>query len=210
MVGEEGSGKSTLLQALLGELQLALESEGETLLDPVLEIPRKTAYHSQVLLMVQDSLRENVTFHSPFDLERYKQAIFAASLRADLDILPGGDEAPPLGPRGIQLSGGQKARVSLARAAYCRDAHVVLMDVPLASVDAPTGRHLFEHLICSQLMKGRTRIVVCQPTRHRLSKFSTGTSSCHGAAWWWTDCQERSCRPRPSRPYCAASRQRRR
>jgi ABC-type methionine transport system ATPase subunit len=67
------------------------------------------------------------------------------ALLPDLQVLPAGDETE-IGERGINLSGGQKARVGLARAVYA-DAEVVLLDDPLAAVDAHVGQHLFEHCI---------------------------------------------------------------
>lgn len=59
--------------------------------------------------------------------------------------MPNGDSTL-IGDRGVSLSGGQRARVSLARALYM-DADVYLLDDPLSAVDAAVGRHLFEKLV---------------------------------------------------------------
>ncbi len=63
-----------------------------------------------------------------------------------------------LPPQIQTLSGGQKARVSLARAVYA-DTDIVLLDDPLSAVDANVGRHIFEKCI-SGALAGKTRILV--------------------------------------------------
>jgi ABC-type multidrug transport system ATPase subunit len=63
-----------------------------------------------------------------------------------------------IGQRGITLSGGQRSRVSLARAVYS-EADIVLLDDPLSAVDAKVGQHIFEKCICGE-MSGRIRILV--------------------------------------------------
>lgn len=163
VLGEVGSGKTVLLQAILGEMKPVGNA--------CIEIPQKIAYHSQAPVIYEATLRENVIFWSgQEDESRYHEAIQAASLVSDLQVLPGGDRVL-IGSRGISLSGGQKARVSLARAAYNIDAEVVLLDDPFASVDAPTGQHLLRNLLLGDLMKQRTRVVVCQPEKERIAAF---------------------------------------
>jgi ABC-type sulfate/molybdate transport systems ATPase subunit len=61
--------------------------------------------------------------------------------------------------RGVSLSGGQKARVALARAVYAPTKYV-LLDDPLSAVDAHTAQFLCEHLFCGPLLRGRTVILV--------------------------------------------------
>ncbi|XP_051908226.1 multidrug resistance-associated protein 4 isoform X2 [Hippocampus zosterae] len=75
----------------------------------------------------------------------------------DLELLPDGD-LTLIGDRGSTLSGGQKARVNLARAVY-QDADIYLLDDPLSAVDAEVGRHLFEQCICG-VLKNKPRILV--------------------------------------------------
>ena len=85
------------------------------------------------------------------------QVIEACALERDIAQLPQGD-LTEIGERGINLSGGQKARVGLARAAYA-DVPLVLLDDPLSAVDPAVGRHLFEKCIVG-LMGGRARVLV--------------------------------------------------
>lgn len=79
---------------------------------------------------------------------RYNQVIEVCALAPDLEILPGGDQTE-IGEKGINLSGGQKARVSLARAVY-QEADVYLLDDPLSAVDVHVSKILFENCINGQ------------------------------------------------------------
>ena len=88
---------------------------------------------------------------------RYEAVIAACALQTDLEMLPAGDQSE-IGEKGINLSGGQRSRVALARACYA-DADVYLLDDPLSAVDAHVGRHLFDSCLCS-LLAGKTRILV--------------------------------------------------
>lgn len=160
VVGPVGCGKTTLLHAILGELH----PKG----DARLEVQRRIAYSAQSPHLFEGSLKDNILKGDDIEEDRYKEAIFSSCLRPDLEILPGGDEVP-VGGRGITLSGGQKARVSLARAAYDR-ADLVLLDDPFAAVDTHTSRHLNDHLLHGPLLKDRTRIVVMQPDSERISR----------------------------------------
>ena len=96
--------------------------------------------------------------------DRYREAVDAAALKADLVVLPAGEETE-IGEKGVNLSGGQKARVSLARAAYSR-ADVVVLDDPLSAVDAHVGRHLFAHVLGPRgLLGATTRVLVTHQTQ---------------------------------------------
>merc|ERR1719161_2633547 len=89
----------------------------------------------------------------------YTKAIAAAALETDLHLLPAGDQTE-IGEKGITLSGGQKARVALARAVLGSvPGGLVLLDDPLAAVDAHVGTHLFEKCIVGAL-DGTTRLLV--------------------------------------------------
>ena len=73
----------------------------------------------QVPWIVAGSVKDNIVFGCPWNSERYKAVLSACALEDDLAMLPAGDSTE-LGERGINLSGGQKARIALARACYCR------------------------------------------------------------------------------------------
>eukprot|EP00930_Biecheleria_cincta_P002638 TRINITY_DN103641_c0_g1_i1.p1 TRINITY_DN103641_c0_g1~~TRINITY_DN103641_c0_g1_i1.p1 ORF type:complete len:1660 (-),score=304.97 TRINITY_DN103641_c0_g1_i1:123-5102(-) len=163
IVGAVGSGKSTFLEAALGELYPASQEAS-------LSRPHICAYCPQVPHIAEGTLRDNILFGQAFDEQRYREVIAAASLENDLKVLPGGDEAF-IGARGISLSGGQRARVALARAAYRSNAELLLIDDPFAAVDAPTGAALLQKLLLGPLLKSRTRLVVLQPEMERIAKF---------------------------------------
>ncbi|XP_049947426.1 ATP-binding cassette sub-family C member 4-like [Schistocerca serialis cubense] len=148
VVGPVGSGKSSLLQAILGELPL---KEGS------LHTTGKFSYASQEPWVFAATVRQNILFGLPYDKVRYKQVIHACALQRDLELLPQGD-LTVVGERGTSLSGGQKARVNLARAVY-REVDIYLLDDPLSAVDTHVGKHLFEECI-SKFLRNKTRILV--------------------------------------------------
>jgi len=117
----------------------------------------KVAYTSQEAWIFSGTIRENILCGSEYIEQRYRRVIEAAALERDLTLLPKGDQTL-VGERGISLSGGQKARVSLARCLYV-DADVYLMDDPLSAVDTHVGRHLFDKAI-NGFLKDKTRILV--------------------------------------------------
>jgi ATP-binding cassette subfamily C (CFTR/MRP) protein 4 len=94
-------------------------------------------------------MKENILFGLPYDSERYNAVIEACALDKDIESLPNGD-LTIVGERGVTLSGGQKARVNLARAIY-HEADVYLLDDPLSAVDAAVSRHIFDKCICGLL-----------------------------------------------------------
>lgn len=165
VIGSVASGKSTLLQALIGELYPV----DEAFVEAPLPETGQVSYCAQVPWIFEGTVRENIILDSPLKEERYHQSVFAAGLTPDLQILPGGDQVT-IGSFGVRLSGGQRARVALARAAY-QQSKFVLIDDPFASVDAPTGQHIFKELILGPMMQGRTRVVVTQPLPSRLAHF---------------------------------------
>lgn len=170
IVGAVAAGKSALLQTVLGDLYPCKEHIDSAKVHAPEGSSGRVAYCSQVPWIFEGTLRENVTLDKPFDQDRYYKALYSAAMTSDLQILPGGDQVT-IGAFGVRLSGGQKARVALARAAYKDSADLVLLDDPFASVDVPTGEHLLTELVHGQLMEGRTRLVVMQPNANRLRNF---------------------------------------
>ncbi|GMH62121.1 hypothetical protein TL16_g03408 [Triparma laevis f. inornata] len=150
VVGPVGSGKSTLLNGILGECRSLTGS---------VSLPSHVSYVSQKSFIMNDTLRNNITFSKPYDPERYQDAIYKCALTHDLTVLPSGDQTE-IGEKGINLSGGQKARVALARAVY-HDADVVLLDDPLSAVDAHVGKHIFKECIVNGLLaKGDKSVIL--------------------------------------------------
>lgn len=148
--GSTGSGKTLMMLSLLGE---AIVTKGsahcprQAVADIVSDdfvvsndidlkdwlLPYALAYVSQTAWLQNASIRDNILFGLPYIESRYRETLYACALDKDLEIFEDGDETE-IGEKGITLSGGQKARVSLARAVYSR-AQNVLMDDVLSAVD---------------------------------------------------------------------------
>lgn len=91
------------------------------------------------------TIKENILFGAEYDEERYDSSVYKSCLNADLEILEDGDNTM-VGERGITLSGGQKARLSLARALYF-DADIYLFDDPISAVDSKVARKIFDKVM---------------------------------------------------------------
>lgn len=167
IAGQTGSGKTSLLMALLGEMKLlegrvylpgGTANRAELPVDPRTGLIESVAYCAQEAWLVNDTIKENITFASPFDERRYNAVIKACALERDLQILDSGDETL-VGEKGIGLSGGQKQRISLARAIYSKARHILLDDC-LSAVDSHTAKHIFREALSGPLMMNRTCILV--------------------------------------------------
>lgn len=148
VVGSVGSGKSTLLQVILKELPSV---EG------AIKVFGKISYAAQEPWLFTGSIRQNILFGEPMDQHRYREVVRVCALERDFSILPHGD-ASIVGDRGVMLSGGQKARINLARAIY-READIYLLDDPLSAVDTHVGKQIFEECIVNHL-RSKTVILV--------------------------------------------------
>ena len=148
ITGPVGGGKTSLLMAILGELPI---SSGK------ISCTGKIAYVSQTPWVCSGTVQENIVFGNEFVAQKYNKVIEVCDLQKDIARFTKGD-LTEIGQRGIILSGGQRARVSLARAIYS-DADIYLLDDPLSSVDAKVGKHLFERCI-KEFLDGRIRILV--------------------------------------------------
>ncbi|CAL8406684.1 unnamed protein product [Arctogadus glacialis] len=148
VIGPVGAGKSSLLSAILGELPL---DKG------VLKVKGQLTYACQQPWVFPGTIRSNILFGKELNPAKYEEVLRACALKRDMELLPDGD-LTLIGDRGATLSGGQKARVNLARAVYL-DADIYLLDDPLSAVDAEVGRHLFEKCICG-ILKDKPRILV--------------------------------------------------
>ncbi|KAI0709575.1 P-loop containing nucleoside triphosphate hydrolase protein [Cerioporus squamosus] len=155
IVGPTGSGKTSLLMALLGEMH-AIPSGP----DSFVSLPRTggVAYAAQESWIQSETIRANILFGSPYDEVRYNKVIKHCALERDLSLFEAGDHTE-VGEKGITLSGGQKARITLARAVYS-SAEILLLDDVLAALDVHTGRWIVDKCFKGDLIRGRTVILV--------------------------------------------------
>ena len=155
VVGKVGSGKTTLISSLLGETYRGGRNfyvkEGLRL-----------SYVEQDPFIISDTLQNNVLFGLKFDALKFQRVVELACLTEDLQELVKGEDTL-IGERGANISGGQKARVSLARALYA-EPDVYILDDPFSAVDPKVAAKLMESCVCGAL-QGKTRIVVT----HRLN-----------------------------------------
>ena len=141
-------------------------------------IPESIAYVAQIPWIENASIKDNVLFGLPYDEERYNTTVEVCALKKDLEMLNDGENTE-IGANGINLSGGQKWRVTLARAIYSRAGILVLDDI-FSAVDAHVGRHIFENCLNGELAAGRTRILVthhvalCEPKTKYLVELGDG------------------------------------
>lgn len=149
VIGRVGDGKSSLLGSILGEM---IRTDGNV------TVHGEIAYFSQNSWILSATVKDNITFGHRFDQAFYDKVLDACALRADLAVLPAGDMTE-VGEKGVSLSGGQKARICLARTCYAR-ADVYLLDDPLSAVDAHVGRHIFDQVLGPNgILKSKARIL---------------------------------------------------
>ena len=152
--GEVGSGKTALLQALLGELDM---KKGE-----LIRPQEPIGYCAQSPWLQSMSIRENILFSEVYDEKRYKQVLNACALVQDLSEMKAGD-LTMIGENGTGLSGGQRARVALARAVYSYS-KILLLDDPLSALDQQTAEAIVQNCFAGPLCQGRTTILVTHRT----------------------------------------------
>ncbi|KJE95250.1 multidrug resistance-associated protein 7 [Capsaspora owczarzaki ATCC 30864] len=209
--GPFASGKSSLLASMLGEMSVTSGSliihdraaarsleNSHPLSDTVNPPPPCIAYATQQPWVQNATVRDNILFGLPLRQPAYSRVLFACALEPDMAILRDGD-LTEVGEQGVTLSGGQKARVALARAVYRASfsveeggADLVLLDDPLSAVDAHVAAHLMQHCI-GGLLKGRTVVLVTHHVQHlvgacnvlvRLTSTREVASAHKGTAEW--------------------------
>ncbi|KAL4789131.1 P-loop containing nucleoside triphosphate hydrolase protein [Aspergillus venezuelensis] len=221
--GRSGSGKSLLLQALIGEVDIV---KGSVTFPHAASSPEPpcgpddwivegaVAYVSQDPWIENATIRDSILFGLPMNRTRYDDVLEACALLPDMKIFPEGDKTD-IGANGVNLSGGQKWRLALARALYSRASILVLDDV-FSAVDAHVGRHLYENALMGSLARGRTRILathhvkLCQDGAAYFVKLDKGivaqshqSDSSEGAFSETADSSETSdidSRPTPPKP----------
>ena len=144
IIGEVGSGKTSLLQAILNSLIILnpLDCDG-------IHINGKIGYVSQNSWIQNQTIKNNILFSNEYNEEKYKKIIELTELKYDLKTLEGGENTE-IGEKGINLSGGQKARISLARCLY-EDPDIFLFDDILSALDADIGKKIMENCIIKYL-----------------------------------------------------------
>lgn len=156
VIGVVGSGKSALLQTMVGEMPVGtgnLRRNYETI-----------AYAAQDPWIMGGTVRENIVMGLEMDEAWYRRVVLACGLDIDFQQFRNGDMTI-VGDRGVQCSGGQRARIGLARALY-RDADVLICDDPLSAVDAKVGRLIFSEAIM-KLGVERGKCVVLATHQHQ-------------------------------------------
>lgn len=160
IVGRVGSGKTTLLKALVGEIPLITNDNSSV------NVNGTIAYCAQNPWVLNSTVRENILFGKRYDKDFYQRTIEACQLTHDFSVLPDGDSTI-VGEKGISLSGGQKARLSLARAVYSR-ADIYLLDDVLSAVDAHVGKRIILAVLSKEGMLGSKTIVLATNAIHVL------------------------------------------
>ncbi|KAJ7072752.1 P-loop containing nucleoside triphosphate hydrolase protein [Mycena amicta] len=157
ITGPTGAGKSSMLLALLGEMQLT--SLGENCWSG-LDRSCGIAYAPQESWLQNDTIRQNIVMGTdgPFDEARYTKVVEQCGLATDMALFEYGD-LTMVGERGVSLSGGQKARITLARCVYS-SAQILLLDDPLAALDIKTATAIVDDCLGGDLINGRTVLLV--------------------------------------------------
>ncbi|KAF5313867.1 hypothetical protein D9619_013092 [Psilocybe cf. subviscida] len=155
IVGPTGCGKTSILMALLGEMKTIRSSPRSRV-----RLPRAggVAYAAQESWILNETIRDNIIFGSPYDDERYRKVIHQCALERDLSLFKAGDRTE-VGEKGLTLSGGQKARITLARAVYST-AKILLLDDILAALDVHTSKWIVDECLKGDLIRGRTVLLI--------------------------------------------------
>ena len=169
ITGPTGSGKSLLLSAIIGEADILSgtvkrpKSDANTTFSrygtsQCWIIPQKIAFVAQTAWIENATIQDNILFGLPLAQDRYFQILNSCALSHDTEIMEDGDQTE-VGARGISLSGGQRLRLSLARALYSQAEFLIVDDV-FSAVDIHVAHHILENAMTGELVKGRTVVLV--------------------------------------------------
>ncbi|KAJ1944031.1 ATP-binding cassette glutathione S-conjugate transporter ycf1, partial [Linderina macrospora] len=157
VMGSVASGKTSLLLAMCGEVEMRSGTG---------QVNGRIGYLEQSPYIMNGTLRENILFGRDFDEGFYWRVIKACALMEDIEQWPKHDMTL-IGERGINISGGQKARLALARTVYTQ-ADIYILDDPLSAVDAHVKRHLLDHVLLNTGLLGDKVRVVSMNSDHLL------------------------------------------
>ena len=160
VIGETGSGKTCLINSILRNLELINENSPDK---KYYICSNKISYACQDPWIMNGTIRQNIIFYDKFDKEKYNKVVNACQLDKDFENLKHGDQTE-IGSTGNNISGGQRARIALARAIY-KDADIYLFDDPISSVDTYISMKIFHQAIVN-LLKDKTRIYITHDTRN--------------------------------------------
>jgi ABC-type multidrug transport system fused ATPase/permease subunit len=157
IIGEVGSGKSSLIQALLNNMIQINKDESRVIINGSI------SYVPQEAWIQNDTLRNNILFYLPYDANKYYHILEICELKPDLESLIGGDMTE-IGEKGINLSGGQRARINIARALY-NNKDIYIFDDPLSALDANVGKNIVRNCI-KEYLEDKTRILITHALQH--------------------------------------------
>ncbi|GET01001.1 multidrug resistance-associated protein 4 isoform X1 [Rhizophagus clarus] len=140
IVGDVGAGKSSILSAILGQIR---KDNG------ICKIRGSISYVPHDAWLLNSTLKDNILFGNDYDAKRYQDVVQMCALNRDFTLLSYGDMTE-IGDRGVNLSLGQRQRVSVARAVY-NNADIILLDDPLSVMDPVVGKHIFHECIRKHL-----------------------------------------------------------
>lgn len=156
VIGATASGKTSFLQAILGEMPTASPT---TRNGCCVNRDHPIAFAPQQPWIFNGTCRDNILFGATYDGKRYAKCLRYCQLESDFALLSDGDRTK-VGEKGIALSGGQKARLCLARAVYRgEESNLFVLDDPYSALDVHVAQKVHNKVVC-ELLRSKSRVVV--------------------------------------------------
>ena len=149
ILGSTGSGKTALINSILNNYTF---NDDKNVI-----INGNISYTPQTSWIMNETIRNNIIFFNEFNEERYSKILTVCNLIYDLEKLPNGDLTKVLS-NGSNISGGQRARINLARSLY-KNADLYLLDDPLANIDSKVGNEIF-NMAFLDFLKDKAKILI--------------------------------------------------
>ena len=150
ILGPTGSGKTSLLNAIMNNYYIFI-SNSKIILNGEL------SYFSQQPWVITDTVKNNIIFNNEFIEDKYREVVSVCELENDFHEFANGDKTE-INSTSANVSGGQKARISLARCLY-KEADLYLLDDPLSSIDSKVGNKIFKKAF-NKYLKDKARILI--------------------------------------------------